>query len=265
MSLLIPNSQQEIDRIIKFLRQTFQSQKKEKAIIAVSGGIDSALSISLLARTLPKESVHAVLLPYGDQSIVDSRAICDWNTIPEENIHIINIKTAVEQLENTLFSTPYRLDLSEQTDQFRLGNMMARTRMIFLYDLAKKLDALVCGTENKSEKYLAYFTRFGDEASDIEPIQHLYKTQVRQLVEHLQMPKQFLSKAPSAGLWQGQTDESELGFSYHEADVVMEQYIDGKKNMHEIKIKTVNSDVVQKVIARIDSQHFKHEVPYTLE
>ena len=148
-------------------------------------------------------------------------------------------------------------ELQVGDDQLRLGNIMARVRMIAVYDLAKKLDALVCGTENKSEKYLGYFTRFGDEASDIEPIQHLYKTQIRQLVEYLKMPQTFLEKPPSAGLWQDQTDEKELGFSYEEADKALAEIIDGEQTGADAAIKT-------KVQARVKSQHFKHEVPYKL-
>jgi NAD+ synthase len=162
-------------------------------------------------------------------------------------MHIINIGQMLDAAVKSL----------QVADELRRGNIMARMRMIAVYDLAKKLDALVCGTENKSEKYLGYFTRFGDEASDIEPLQHLYKTQVRRLVEYLQMPSIFLEKPPSAGLWQGQTDEQELGFSYEDADKALAELIDGTNE---------NSDqlVKEKVHARVKSQHFKHEVPYTL-
>src|SRR5258708_26883046 len=94
-------------------------------------------------------------------------------------------------------------------------------RMIILYDLAKKYKALVCGTENKSENLLGYFTRFGDQASDIEPIEHLYKTQVYQLAKYLNLPDAIITQQPSAGLWQGQTDEGQFGFTYEEADQVL--------------------------------------------
>ena len=134
---------------------------------------------------------------------------------------------------------------------------MARVRMIAVFDLAKQLDALVCGTENKSEKYLGYFTRFGDEASDIEPIQHLYKTQVKVLARQLQLPPVFLQKAPSAGLWADQTDEKELGFSYEQADQVLVELIDGEQSDPTAEIK-------EKVKQRIISQEFKRQAPYRL-
>jgi NAD+ synthase len=128
----------------------------------------------------------------------------------------------------------------------------------------KKLKALVCGTENKSEHYLGYFTRFGDGASDLEPILGLYKTQVRELAEHLKLPEKYLEKAPSAELWQGQTDEQELGFSYEDADRVMAELIDHKKPIEEIKVEGVDDATVGRIIARVKATEFKHQVPYKL-
>lgn len=247
MSLKLANPQQTFTDIVNFLMSVLQKTVKRTVIVAVSGGIDSALSLTLAIKAAGAENVHAVMLPYKDQSVEDSKTIIEWNKLPVENIHKINIGEMVDVVATSLEAT---------NDHVRLGNIMARVRMIAVYDLSKKLDALVCGTENKSEKYLGYFTRFGDEASDIEPIQNLYKTQVRQLVEHLKMPTVFLEKAPSAGLWQDQTDEEELGFSYEEADKALAEIIDGEKAGADPTVK-------QKVNERVQSQHFKHEVPYT--
>ena len=138
---------------------------------------------------------------------------------------------------------------------------MARIRMIFLYDLAKKHNALVCGTENKSEFYLGYFTRFGDEASDFEPIRHLYKTQIYQLADYLNLPKKIVSQSPTAGLWIGQTDEKDFGFSYQEADMVLNLYLDQKKSLEEITSK--NFPHGKKIIARVSKNSFKHLSPYS--
>ncbi|MDQ5951570.1 MAG: synthase [Patescibacteria group bacterium] len=248
MSLNLVNPDQTIKDGINFLMSIMQKTGKKNLLVAVSGGIDSALSLSLAVRAAGANNVHALFLPYKDQSTADSAEIARWNNLPAQNIHEVNIGSMVDAAAEKLQAAG---------DELRLGNIMARMRMIAVYDLAKQLDALVCGTENKSEKYLGYFTRFGDEASDLEPIQHLYKTQVRQLVEHLNMPKVFLEKPPSAGLWQGQTDEQELGFSYEEADKVLAELIDGERLELDPAIK-------EKVIVRVRSQHFKHEVPYTL-
>lgn len=254
MSLVLEHPHTEVAKVVAFLKETFLKQQKTKAVIAVSGGIDSALSLTLLTQALSPKHVFPVLLPYANQSIDDAQAICEFNEIPQENVKVINIEKVVNQLSE------------KQMTPVRKGNIMARVRMIYVFDLAKELNALVVGTENKSEKYLGYFTRFGDGASDIEPIQHLYKTQVRQLATELQFPKIFLEKAPSAGLWENQTDEDELGFTYQQADEVLHQYIDEKKEPKFIILEAKNSgDVVTKVIAQVKSQEFKHQVPYIYE
>lgn len=252
----LQNPANTVEEIVSFLKQTFEVQGKTHAVIAVSGGIDSAVSLSLISQVLPKENIICLMLPYGDQDVVDAETICHWNGIPQDNWHEINIKPIVDSCMSEI-----RIASSET---FRLANLMARSRMMVVYDFAKRFDALVIGTENKSEKFLGYFTRFGDEASDVEPLQHLYKTQIRQLAEHLDLPEIFTQKAPTAGLWNGQTDEVELGFTYAVADVVLEKYIDEQIPGNQIVLDGIDPYLVQKVIERVKSQQFKHEVPYTL-
>jgi len=243
-----------INKITQFIAQTFQNADKQKAVVGISGGIDSAVSLTLTVRALGVENVIPVMLPYGDQDLSDGQVVLEFNQIPQENWQILNIKEVVNKAAQVVGV--------EGEDKIRLGNLMARTRMMLLYDLAKKNDALVCGTENKSEKYLGYFTRFGDEASDLEPIVHLYKTQVRQLAETLNLPAAVINKLPSANLWAGQTDEEELGFSYVVADQVLVQLIDKKKSATEIKIDGVGSEVIKKVAQRVAQMKFKQQVPY---
>ncbi|NCN82386.1 MAG: NAD+ synthase [Candidatus Pacebacteria bacterium] len=244
----------ELKQITDFIRQTFTRQKKEKAVIAVSGGIDSAVSLTLAVKALGAENVFPLFLPYDKQLFIDSEIISAWNDIPIENTQTTNIHSMVQAIAKTLGAE----------EQLSLGNIMARVRMIAVYERARQLDALVIGTENKSEKYLGYFTRFGDEASDLEPLQHLYKTQVRELAEFLELPKIFSQKAPTAGLWQGQTDEEELGFSYEVADKVLIELIDKKITAKNIVIPDITPELVQKVAKRVASQRFKLEVPYTI-
>lgn len=236
-------------RIVVFLKNTFQNQGKTKGIIAVSGGIDSALSLTLLTQALGPKNVFPLFLPYGDQSIEDSQFIAKWNKIPVKNWETINIKPAVDLLSQSLHV--------KLKDKVRLGNIMARVRMISVYDRAKSLDALVCGTENKSEHYLGYFTRFGDSASDIEPICHLYKTDVRELARQAMLPEIFLTKAPSAGLWQDQTDEAEIGFSYEEADKALKVIL-GESS------EPIEESILNKVKKIVEAQAFKLHVPYGL-
>jgi len=244
----------ELKQITDFIRQTFTRQKKEKAVIAVSGGIDSAVSLTLAVKALGAENVFPLFLPYDKQLFIDSEIISAWNDIPIENTQTTNIHSMVQAIAKTLGAE----------EQLSLGNIMARVRMIAVYERARQLDEVAIGTENKSEKYLGYFTRFGDEASDLEPLQHLYKTQVRELAEFLELPKIFSQKAPTAGLWQGQTDEEELGFSYEVADKVLIELIDKKITAKNIVIPDITPELVQKVAKRVASQRFKLEVPYTI-
>ncbi|HSW90158.1 MAG TPA: NAD(+) synthase [Patescibacteria group bacterium] len=272
-------SAQEVKKIVSFLRRTYKNQKKTNGIIAVSGGIDSALSLTLLTKALGPKNVYPVLLPYGDQSIADSELICSWNKVPKKNWQTINIKHAVDTITATCHSgkggdeEPYpesrklsrntgspmqaRSAASSRMTKLRLGNAMARTRMIYVFDKAKELNGLVCGTENKSEHYLGYFTRFGDAASDIEPIAHLYKTHVRELVKFLDLPEAFLEKAPSAGLWEDQTDENEMGFSYEDADKALAVILDESK-------EKIDQELLKKVKKVVTVQAFKHQVPYKM-
>lgn len=240
----------QVEIITNFLTTTFKQTGKSTAIVAVSGGIDSALSLTLTVQALGKEHVYALFLPYGQQSTADSEIIAAWNKLDPDHILKLDIKPLVDLACK---------QLNIQTeDKIRRGNLMARTRMLVLYDYAKQLDALVVGTENKSEEYLGYFTRFGDAASDLEPIQHLTKTEVRELSESLGLPDVFRAKAPSAGLWEGQTDETELGFTYQQAD----QYIQSLENQTDSHLPP---EIAAKIKARIASQEFKHLVPYKLK
>lgn len=260
-----------------FIKETFQQTQKELAVVAVSGGIDSAVSCTLLCQALGAEHVFPIFLPYGEQSTEDSRALVVWCGIPQENWREVNIAPIVD-----LLAKARGIARDTESGKVRLGNIMARVRMIAVFDLAKELDALVCGTENKSEKYLGYFTRFGDGASDMEPIQHLYKTQVRKLAAELGLPPQILAKAPSAGLWQGQTDETEFGFSYENADHVLAVIVDQRPELlaqlvksgsdvdqlsQEVVVQLAESidlAVVKRVLQRVKNQWFKQVVPHTL-
>ena len=254
MILNLTNPQQKVDQTIQFLQQTFQDTGKKTAVVAVSGGIDSALSLTLITQALGAQNIISVMLPYGSKDLSDGEAILEFNQIPHNSRQVIDIKPTVDAAAQAAGV--------ELSDRVRLGNLMARARMMMIYDLAKKHNALVCGTENKSEKYLGYFTRFGDEASDIEPIVGLYKTQVRQLAKFLNLPTQIQTKPPTADLWEGQTDEEELGFSYEVAEQVLTQLIDEGKTA--ANIKDVDPELVEKVIQRVEQMKFKQQVPYKI-
>lgn len=227
--------------IINWLKKIYGDKK---AVIAVSGGVDSAVALTLLTKALGVDKITPVLLPYGDQDMVDGRKIIEFNELQNRSIEI-NIAPMVNPMIRVL-------DIDK--DHLRKGNIMARTRMIVVFDIAKKLDGMVCGTENKSEHYLGYFTRFGDSASDVEPIAGLYKTQVWEMAHELGLPEIFYTKKPSAGLWEGQTDEDEMGFSYKDADQVLKGETEG-----------IDNEIVAKVKKMVEKNKFKLQVPYVME
>ncbi|HCC84761.1 MAG TPA: NAD(+) synthase [Candidatus Pacebacteria bacterium] len=264
----------EIDRAVEFIREQFAAARKLRAVVAVSGGIDSAVVLTLAVKALGAEAVTALLLPYGEQDMADAQLIAEFNGLTPDQILTLPITTIVQAAAAT--TTLATIGELGQINQLRLGNLMARSRMMVIFDQAKKLGALVCGTENKSEHFLGYFTRFGDEASDLEPITNWWKTEVRSAAQALKLPHQFLEKAPSAGLWQGQTDEAELGFSYEQADQVLAAWVEwsqtttaaqiGMPELSEIATAAqVSSILTEQVLARVTQTQFKRQTPYRNE
>jgi len=251
--LLEINPEEEALKIISFLRQTFLDQKIEKAVIGVSGGIDSAVSLSLLSQAIPAENIQILHLPYFKDDAVDIEKLLEHLKIPKSRLEIFSIKEMVDKLIAEL-KIP-------EDDLVRRGNIMARVRMVTLFDNAKKNNAMVIGTENRSEHFLGYFTRFGDAASDIEPIQHLYKTQVYELAKYLKLPKSIIVKAPSANLWEEQKDEGQFGFTYKQADPVLFLYFDKKNSAYSIEKMFPGAG---KIIEFAEKNLFKLKVPYVV-
>lgn len=260
-SLLDINPEEKKIRIIKFIKEAFAKQKMSKAVIGISGGIDSAVSFTLLKEALKPENIIVAHLYYFKSKFGTMKKFINQSGVPERNIHHISIKKPVNTMAETLHILKAR-DTLDTSDTLRLGNIAARMRMIILYDFAKKYNALVCGTENKSENLLGYFTRFGDQASDIEPIEHLYKTQIVQLAKYLEIPKTIIKQTPSAGLWQGQTDEGQFGFTYEEADQVLFLYFEKKFSLDEIEKQGFPN--AKKIIDWHDKNIFKRQTPYTI-
>jgi len=250
------NAQLETDKITLFLKETFAKNGFSQAIIAVSGGVDSAVSLSLAVQALGPEHVYPLLLPYGSlntQGVLDGMTLITELHIPLFHIVRIDIKYATDAVIGKEVIS---------FDAVRKGNIMARIRMIYLFDQAKKRQALVVGTENKTEQLLGYYTRFGDEASDIEPIIHLYKTEVYKLATNLPIPQSILTKPPSAGLWPEQTDEKEFGFSYKDADQILSLLFDEGKTAEQVVGLGFDKEMVAKIQTRVSQNDFKHHTPY---
>ena len=255
--------EKEKRKIVSFIRTTLEKQGFKNVVIGMSGGVDSTTAFYLLKEAIPPENIFVAHLYYHSSQFKDIEGVIRKAGVPKENIYEMPISPLVEAFQNVIPDLIGNLDPRfREDDSVRLGNIMARIRMIILYDLAKKHKALVCGTENKSESLLGYFTRFGDEASDFEPIQHLYKTQIFQLAKFLGIPKNIIDKTPTAGLWQGQTDEQEFGFSYKEGDQVLFYYYDKKLTLEEIKNKGFAN--ANKIINFSLKNAYKHRTPYVL-
>jgi len=252
------NAKKETEKIILFIKTVLKKQGFKNVIIGLSGGVDSAICLSLLRQSLPAQNIFVAHLYYFKSQIGFLKPFLKKANIPQKNIYSISIKNPVDLIKKTI-----KLTENSKDYQLRLGNIMARVRMIILYDLAKKHSALVCGTENKSEFLLGYFTRFGDEASDFEPIRHLYKTQVYRLAKYLDLPKKIIDLSPTAGLWQDQTDETDFGFFYKEADAVVDLYLNKKKSLS--KIVSAELPNAKKIINWVRKNSFKHHLPYSIK
>jgi NAD+ synthase len=192
----------------QFLIEELGEAGMTKVVIGLSGGIDSAVAYVLAVRALGKENVIAVMLPNG----ACGTEACDYARLVASVFGAIPITRDIAPVVN-LFAAMNGCEGAK-----RKGNLAARSRMVVLYDLAAENQALLLGTENKTEHYLGYFTIGGDEESDIELIRDLYKTQVRALASYLGVPQVIIDKPPTADLWEGQTDEGELGITYESAD-----------------------------------------------
>ena len=234
-----------------FIRSEITRVGLSRAIVGVSGGVDSALSCFLAAEALGPENVLAVRMPYPTSS-------------PEslEHAQMVIEATGVQSLtvDITPMVEPY-FERFPDMDKRRRGNMMARARMMVLYDQSAAFGGLVVGTSNKTEILLGYSTLYGDSAYAINPIGDLYKTQVWQLAEAMGVPEIIVRKAPTADLWVGQTDEAELGFTYREADRLLYLLVDRRYTPEECIEAGFDPDFVRAVVTRVRRNHFKRIMP----
>lgn len=223
----------------------------QRAVVGLSGGIDSALSYTLAVQALGRENVLAVRMPYqasSAESLEHALLVIEQFESPSETVEITDM---VEPL--------FALDpgMSKQ----RKGNIMARERMIVLYDRSETFKGLVIGTSNKTEILLGYSTLWGDMASALNPIGDLYKTQVRQLSRALGIPSAIIDKAPSADLWAGQTDEGELGYTYEDVDKLLYLLVDQRYSAGECIEEGFEENFVNSVLSRIRRNQFKRMMP----
>jgi len=237
--------------IEKFIEESIKSNNFKKAVLGISGGIDSAVVAYLATKALGKENVFGYLLPYklsSSESIEDGLLVCNALGINCERIDITEIADSY-------------LNKVKSEDRVRIGNFLARIRMAIIFDKAREVDGIVLGTSNKSEIMLGYTTWYGDMAAGIYPIGDLYKTQVFKLAEHLGVPKKIIDKKPSADLWPGQTDEDELGALYSEIDEILYLFLEERKTKEEIVSLGFEKQKVESLLRRLFGTQFKRTLP----
>jgi NAD+ synthase len=237
--------------LTRFIGSEIRRAGFSRAVVGLSGGIDSSVVTTLAARALGPENVLAVTMPYktsSESTRQDSQAVI-------EQLGVRSVDVPITAQIDAYFACV------GAASQLRLANKCARERMTVLYDQSAAFGGLVAGTSNKSELLLGYGTQFGDMASAINPVGDLYKTQLYQLAAHLGVPPRILAKAPSGDLWIGQTDEGELGFSYAEVDRLLLLMVDRRWRRAELLRAGFAAEFVDRVALLIRRNHYKRRMP----
>ena len=251
MNKLDLNLKEVHNELVEFLRENFKKAGFSKAVLGLSGGIDSALVAYLLRDALGKENVLAIMMPYKSSNP---------DSLNHAKLVVEDLKINSKTIEITDMIDAYFKNEKEATS-LRMGNKMARERMSILFDYSSKENAFVVGTSNKTEIYLGYSTQFGDSACALNPIGDLYKTNIWDLSRYLKIPNELIEKKPSADLWEGQTDEQEMGLTYKEADQVMYRLLEENKTVEEVLAEGFNKDLVDNITKRMNRSEYKRRMP----
>ncbi|GAB4323223.1 MAG: NAD+ synthase [Phototrophicales bacterium] len=234
-----------------FIQDQIEKAGMKGAVIGLSGGIDSALSAYLSAAALGAQNVLAVRMPFktsSQASLIDAEAVIEDLGLPSVTVPITDMADAL-------------IAQFPEMNRLRKGNIMARMRMVVLYDQSAAHGLLPMGTSNKTEFLLGYSTIYGDSGVALHPIADLYKYQVRQLARAVGVPAAIIDKAPSADLWEGQTDEDELGFTYDAVDQVLFLLVDERYTVDEVVEEGFDRQFVENVWRRVKANHYKRTMP----
>ncbi len=243
------------ERISRFIREYVEKTRATGVVLGLSGGIDSNTIAVLSSLAIGRDKVIGLLLP--EQETYSQKDIDDAMLVAEK----FGIKTQVCDITSVLDNFYKSMPIFDINDRLCKGNIKARTRMIFLYYYANKLNRLVCGSSDKSETMMGYFTKWGDAAADISPIMDLYKTQVRQLAEYIGVPKELAIKPSTPSLWPNQLAETELEIKYETLDLILyglERFMETKDIAEQLKL---NEAIVKKVKNRWLSTEHKRRMP----
>lgn len=235
-----------LEALCEFIKKNVQNAKVKGVVLGLSGGIDSAVVAHLCKKAL-NDKIFALLMPSASSNkdnLKDALKLCEELKIEYKIVPIQEILNAF-------------LKECEQADKIRVGNLAARIRMSLLYDFSMLKNSLVVGTSNKSELLLGYGTIYGDLACAFNPIGDLYKSEIYELARHLNVNENFIKKAPSADLWEGQSDEKDLGFSYDEID----RGLKALEKDDEKELLKLNEKLIQMLKNRIQKNAFKRKMP----
>ncbi len=250
---------QTVDVIVAFIRAQMEQTGFERIVLGLSGGVDSATVAYLCARAVGPDNLLAVRMPFrtsSDASETDALRVVDALGCRTERVDI----TPMVEPMLSLVDAPEQ-PAADDALNVRRGNVMARQRMIVVYDRSAAFDALVAGTSNKTEALLGYGTLHGDMAAAFAPIGDLYKSQLRGVAAHLGVAREILDKPPSADLWPGQTDEGELGRSYDLLDRTLFARVDRRWTVDRCVAAGLDRDLVEWVAGRVARMEFKRQQP----
>ena len=238
------------DYLVRFLDNEVRKTGMKKVVVGLSGGLDSAV-VAVLAKKTFDDDLLCVKMPsqYSSQnSLDDATELCQDFALRNITCSIAPMLQAYENMNPDL-------------DNLRKGNFSSRMRMATLFDISARENALVLGTSNKSELMLGYGTLYGDLASAINPIGDLYKSEVFALAKYLGVTNSIINKPPSADLWDGQSDEADLGYTYVQLDAAMKLYVDQRLSREEVVREGIDATMLDMIIKRIFRNHFKRKMP----
>jgi NAD+ synthase len=244
-------------KITHFIRDYVEKSKAKGIVLGLSGGVDSSTAAALSAMAIGGNKVLGLMLPeretYNPKDVKHAELVAEKFGIKTEKI---DITPALEALEKTI-------PVFDPEDKLCKGNLKARIRVLYLYYYANKLNLIVCGSSDKSETMIGYFTKWGDVAADISPLMDLYKTQVRKLAKHIGVPDVIVEKPPSPMLWPGQTAEEEIGIKYETLDLILyglEHFMKTEEIADQLGLQ---KDLVEKVKRRWQIMEHKRRIPLT--
>ncbi len=240
------------DQMVKFLQDEVNKIGAKKVVVGISGGLDSAVVAVLCAKAFGSQNVVGVLMPShmsSDASAADAIELCDKFDISYEVVEIAPMVRG------------YFDNYAQDADPLRVGNLSARMRMSVLYDISARESAIVVGTSNKSEILLGYGTLYGDTACAINPIGQMYKSDEFEFARFIGVTDAIINKPPSADLWEGQSDEEELGYSYATMDEVLKQIVDGDATKADLMADGIEEKLIDMLYDRMKANAFKGKLP----